>query len=152
MVNGEPSVSSASPVQRPPSLRLNAIPQSRSSPAHHPPLPGWFLPNSDFLMDIGSTFSPKLRQQMYGDGLLLLGEVSGEREPVFKENHYCEAWKELWSVSTGWLCTPEACLGSDPRSKSMGILSVVPPGTVATDSHPRRQSRGFPGAFPYYNV
>lgn len=68
MVNGESNVSSDSPKRRPPSIRLNAAPQSRSSPAYRPPLPGRFLLNSGFPVGIGSTCSLQLSWQAYGDG------------------------------------------------------------------------------------
>lgn len=85
----------------------------------------------------------------------------------------CYAWKKL-VVKDNWhlkktttavvvwkscsLCVlagcahREACLGSDPGFKPMWIHSVIPPGTVATDSCPRRQSWSLSGGFPYYNV
>lgn len=51
----------------------------------------------------------------------------------------------------GW-APRDTRLGSDPGFKPMRTHSIIPPGTVATNSRPRRQSWSLPGGFPYYDV
>lgn len=63
-----------------------------------------------------------------------------------KKTTTARLWKSCSLCALAGCAPREARLGWDPGFKPVWMCSVVPPGTVATDCCPRRQSWNLPGA------